>query len=163
MKFSITATIAALVLAQLGFAAPVASPAAADGLEQRTPNPEEDWKTKLGWDGKITPIEEIGEIVSVSRFVLTVIFKNHSTFVMSLTAGDDRAQRHQNHWQRERSAESLCVLDIGPDSGTWCVLYQSTDCSWGGSNGFTNPGLARLEGTYWGQWNDNTGSIKCWW
>ena len=47
--------------------------------------------------------------------------------------------------------------------GTWCVLYRSTDCTTGGSNGFTNPGLARLEGSYWGQWNDNTGSIKCWW
>ena len=70
MKFAITATIASLALANLGFAAPAASTPAADSLGQRSPSPEVDWKTKLGWDGKVTPIEEIGEIVSVSFLLL---------------------------------------------------------------------------------------------
>ena len=65
MKFAITATIATLFLANLGFAAPAASPDV-ESLEQRSP--DEDWKTKLGWDGKVTPIEELGEVVSVSSY-----------------------------------------------------------------------------------------------
>lgn len=71
MKFAITTIIASLALANLGFAAPAASPASAESLGQRSPNPEVDWKTKLGWDGTITPIEKIGEIVSVSCFAPT--------------------------------------------------------------------------------------------
>lgn len=77
MKFTITTTIAFLTLAKLGLAAPwppaspVAIAADADGLAigQRSPNPEVDWKTKLGWDGKVTPIKNVGEIISVSCFV----------------------------------------------------------------------------------------------
>jgi len=79
MKFAITATIACLALANLGFAAPAASPVAADGIDQRSPNPEVDWKTKLGWDGKVTPIEKIGEIVSVSCFVSMVALGKYTT------------------------------------------------------------------------------------
>ena len=55
-KFAITATIAALFLASLGFATPVARPAAADCLEHHSPNPDVDW----------TPSDEIGEVVPVS-------------------------------------------------------------------------------------------------
>ena len=66
MKFAIATIVASLALATLGFAAPAPNAAAAGGVEQRSPNPEVDWKTKLGWYGKITPVEEVGETVSVS-------------------------------------------------------------------------------------------------
>ncbi|KAF8448467.1 hypothetical protein BGX38DRAFT_586744 [Terfezia claveryi] len=148
MKFSITATIAALALAQL------------------------DWKTKLGWDGKITPIEEIGEIVSGPE--IPKLLAKRTLGGVFMCPGYDWTTQPGLGCSYFVFGWNACVRlsdqtyrytlsSVGPDSGTWCVIYQSTDCSWGGSNGFTNPGLARLEGSYWGQWNDNTGSIKCWW
>ncbi|KAF8451888.1 hypothetical protein BDZ91DRAFT_750171 [Kalaharituber pfeilii] len=59
MHFPISVTIISLALASLGLAAPAASPAEVE-LGQRSPNPDVDWKTTLGWDGKVTPVEEIG-------------------------------------------------------------------------------------------------------
>lgn len=49
-------------------------------------------------------------------------------------------------------------------TGTACAVYQSTDCSWGGSQTISNPGGDLNGGTdnYWAQFNDNVKSIKCW-
>ena len=74
MRFSIPATLFSLALATLGLAAPT-NPSEAD-IGQRSTDVLDvddpyDWKTKYGWDGKITPIEEIGEDVSpVSIYLL---------------------------------------------------------------------------------------------
>ena len=89
-----TATTAALFLANLGFAAPAAIPAAVDCLEQHSPNPGVDWKTNLGWVGKVTPVDGIGEVVPGSshggpwrRYLIPHL-------LMSGMASDFRSQRH---------------------------------------------------------------------
>ena len=60
MKFAVIAIISSLALANLGFAAP------AEGLVQRDPNLVDDWKTKYGWDGEVTLLDNAGGVVSVS-------------------------------------------------------------------------------------------------
>lgn len=57
MQFTISTSLVTLALAALVAAAPAAGAA---------PSGEVDWKVKYGWDGKVTPIEEIGEVVGVS-------------------------------------------------------------------------------------------------
>lgn len=59
MKFAVTAIISSLALANLGFAAP------AEGLVQRD---DDDWKTKYGWDGEVTLLDNVGRVVSVSGY-----------------------------------------------------------------------------------------------
>jgi len=49
MKFAITATIASLALATLGFGAPAHAPAVAG---HPSPNTDDDWQRKVAWDGK---------------------------------------------------------------------------------------------------------------
>ncbi|PUU75797.1 hypothetical protein B9Z19DRAFT_1053269 [Tuber borchii] len=50
------------------------------------------------------------------------------------------------------------ISSFGPDGGTYCQIFHSTDCSSGGSTTFTYPGYGNL-----GAWNDNLGSYRCWW
>ncbi|PUU75800.1 hypothetical protein B9Z19DRAFT_1152300 [Tuber borchii] len=50
------------------------------------------------------------------------------------------------------------ISSFGPDPGTTCQIYTSTDCSSGGSGAFGYPGYGDL-----GTWNDNMGSFRCWW
>lgn len=60
MQFKISASLILAALAPLGV---VALPTQADnGVSAPAP---EDWKTSLGWDGKVNPVEEVGHFVEV--------------------------------------------------------------------------------------------------
>jgi len=171
MKLAITAIIASVALASLGFAAPAAGPAAADHLVQRSPNPEVDWKTKLGWDGIVTPCDKIGETIYGPETPKTLTKRTLGGLYIC-PAYDWGTLPGIGcifiifSWNQCISLIPMFryfISSVGPDPGTWCVLYTTTDCSWGGSPPFTYPGIPRLQGSPWGQYYHNTGSIKCWW
>lgn len=72
MQFSITTTLLSLALATVGLAAPAANPSAAEVVQRDTDTKPFDWNE--GWDGKVTPIEEIGEDVTVSLPLILQVF-----------------------------------------------------------------------------------------
>jgi len=151
MKFLITVIIAFFALANLGFAAPIAGPAMVDYLVQLSPNNELAPRTLLA---KRQP----GGLFMCPAFD----WKPEDGVGCSLIVFKERNQcitLNSKYYRHTISA-------IGPDSGNSCILYQTTDCSnaYGTPSPiFTTPGFGRLEGDTWGQYNDNTGSIKCWW
>ena len=59
MQFKISASLILAALAPLGV---VALPTQADNAVS-APAPDQDWKTSLGWDGKVNPVEEVGHFV----------------------------------------------------------------------------------------------------
>lgn len=166
MKFAITATLLSLALANLGLAAPAAT------VDERSPNPAaDDWKTKVGWDGKVTPLEHIGTIVDPGKPSPKSLTKRTLGGVYFCPAYDWQGQAGLGCsyaiWGNNQcintnpSTYRYTLSAIGPDSGTWCRLYTGENCGTGASVAFTNPGMGRLDG-YWSPWNDNTYSIRCW-
>ena len=59
MQFKISASLILAALAPLGVI-PLPTQAADNGVSAHAP---EDWKTSLGWDGKVNPVEEVGHFV----------------------------------------------------------------------------------------------------
>ncbi|KAF8461641.1 hypothetical protein BDZ91DRAFT_765624 [Kalaharituber pfeilii] len=171
MHFPLCATFISLAIASLGLAAPASN--ASVGIGQRSPNPD-DWKTTLGWDGIVTPIEQIGTLVpwagpgGQSKRALS----KRTLGGLYICPGVDWSSDQGGLCAYTIFGDNQCVAlsdpyrwsisSVGSDPGTWCILYQSTDCTWGASEWFSNPGVSELTGS-WAAWNDNIGSIACWW
>ena len=66
MQFSISAAILSLALATLCSAAPTATPSSIDIVERDPKHHTKPYDWYKNWDGEVTPIEEIGEDVTVS-------------------------------------------------------------------------------------------------
>ena len=59
VKIFISSFLAAL--APLGA---LAHPTQMGNVEVAARTPKDDWKTPLGWDGKVTPIEKVGKFIT---------------------------------------------------------------------------------------------------
>jgi len=161
MKFVVTATIASLALASLGYAVTAADPAP-NSLVQR-------W-----WTAVDSGVEENSGVETElkSREETHMLVKRDAGGLYICPELDWKPQSGLgcSHYifprpgciAVDRETYRFRISSIGPDQGTWCIIYSSTNCS-DGSPKFTLPGFGRLEGDTWGQYKDNTGSIKCWW